>query len=181
LANRNRKKTADPQRPYVVNSLGKVAEFFGVAVQTVKEWRKDPSMPGDQNAWPLDEIARWKIAKAQRSDRGTAPEGKPTSRDVVAERRAELLSLDIAKAKGMVVDVDFVARLLERHVTVHHTLTEDLKDKVMGLLPRSVAGDARKRIVTGVDKAVRDLRFAMASAVEEWEFGPEGRDEDAES
>lgn len=130
-------------------------------------------MPGAANAWPLDEIARWKIAKAQRSDRSESDNGKPSARDMVAERRAQLLDLEIAQGSGRVVDVDFVARLLERHIAVHHSLADDLRDKVLGLLPKSIAGEARKRIATGVEKAVGDLRFSMATAVEEWELGEE--------
>lgn len=48
-----------------MSTLGRVAEFFGVQLQTVKQWRTGPKpMPGKPGAWPLDQIARWRLSRA---------------------------------------------------------------------------------------------------------------------
>jgi hypothetical protein len=49
---------------WVVETLGDVAEFFGVELVTVREWRTGPvPMPGDQGAWDLKAITRWRCER----------------------------------------------------------------------------------------------------------------------
>lgn len=151
---------------YLARTLGQVAEFFGVEVQTVKEWRKHPDMPGKAGAWPLDEIARWKLYRASRANGAGDGDGEPKGTELVAQRRAVLLDIEIAQKKGELIEVDIVERLVARHVAVHNTLADELKDKVLALLPRSIKGEPRRRILNGVEKAVADLRFEMATAGE---------------
>lgn len=152
---------------YTVQTLGKVAEFFGVAVQTVKQWRMERSdpMPGVEGRYPLDEITRWKLARVDRFSPSTDGE-KEKPADIVAKHRAELLAIEVEQRRGALIEVDIVERLISRHVAVHNTLADELKDKVLNLLPRTVTGEARKRVMKGVDKAVTDLRFEMATCAE---------------
>ena len=45
---------------FVLATLGEVAEFFGLALQTVKEWRcASPPLPGEPGNYQLKEIVRW--------------------------------------------------------------------------------------------------------------------------
>lgn len=49
---------------WTAKTLAEVAQFFGVATQTVKQWRTEtPPMPGSEGAWDLAEIVRWKLDK----------------------------------------------------------------------------------------------------------------------
>ena len=46
---------------WVVKTLSEVAEFFGLSVQTVKQWSQEsPPMPGERNHWSIKEIVRWR-------------------------------------------------------------------------------------------------------------------------
>lgn len=163
---KSRSRAKEP-RPFDVRTLADVAAFFGVAVQTVKQWRMERAdpMPGVEGRYPLDEITRWKLARVDRFT-PTVEGEKEKPADVVAKHRAELLAIEVEQRRGELIEVDVVERLISRHVAVHNTLADELKDKVLNLLPRSVTGDARKRVMQGVDKAVTDLRFEMATAAE---------------
>ena len=49
---------------HVVKTQAEIAAFFGVAVQTVKEWRRN-DMPGRPGRWGLLDIAVWKLGRVQ--------------------------------------------------------------------------------------------------------------------
>jgi len=54
-------------------TLGEVAQFFGLQLQTVKEWRTGPNpMPGSEGAWPLNEIVRWKLGRMPAAAKSTS-------------------------------------------------------------------------------------------------------------
>ena len=54
---------------FVLTTLGEVAELFGVALQTAKEWRQaSPPLPGDPGNYPLKEIVRWRLARLSRNE-----------------------------------------------------------------------------------------------------------------
>ena len=60
----------------IVSSLKKVAEHYGVRLDTVrKDWRKK-GMPGSPSAWDLDAIDQWRAARQSQMDRS----GKLTPR-----------------------------------------------------------------------------------------------------
>jgi hypothetical protein len=43
--------------------------LFGLAVQTVKEWRlASPPMPGEPGNYPLPEIVRWRLSRLKNND-----------------------------------------------------------------------------------------------------------------
>ena len=49
---------------WVCRTLAEVAEFFGLAVQTVKQWRiESPPMPGADGKYPLRDIVQWRLNK----------------------------------------------------------------------------------------------------------------------
>lgn len=61
-----------------VGSLREVAEFFGVALSTVKgEWRP-ARMPGKAGAWDLKEILAWRDARRRPAAATSDPDNKVT-------------------------------------------------------------------------------------------------------
>ncbi len=89
-----------------VETLGEVAEFFGLAVQTVKQWRTEtPQMPGQPGAWPLPEIVRWRLAKLAGSDLATAKKQADLELQLVA---VEQKKLDLARQKAELVELSEV-------------------------------------------------------------------------
>lgn len=97
----------DPARPagerWTAKTLGDVAQFFGLALQTVKEWRVGPEpMPGNEGAWPLPEIVRWRIARLERSLRGPSTKAERELEQLdIANRR---MRLKLRKESGELVD-----------------------------------------------------------------------------
>lgn len=83
-------KTDQQQTNWTVKRLGIVAEFFNVELQTVKQWRTGANpMPGKPGAWPLDQIAQWRVERARRNSTGSNTELERRQLEV-AIARAEL-------------------------------------------------------------------------------------------
>jgi hypothetical protein len=99
-AERQALAAAEQQREWTVRTLADVARFFGVATQTVKQWRIDPEpMPGEEGAWPLAEIVRWKLAKATAQARPAEGGVESRTKQIELERR----QLKLAKERGELV------------------------------------------------------------------------------
>lgn len=76
---------------WLVATLGEVADFLGVEVQTVREWRTGRNaMPGDEGQWDLQEITQW------RCNRLKANAGNVKPPEILELERKEL-ELDVAK------------------------------------------------------------------------------------
>ena len=61
--------THEPPHRWAVSTLAEVAEFFGYAFQTVKQWRcQVPPMPGTPGHWQLSDIAQWKLKKTSNEE-----------------------------------------------------------------------------------------------------------------
>jgi hypothetical protein len=155
---------------FIVKTLGDVAAFFDVALQTVKQWRVGADgMPGKPGAFDLAEITRWRIEREKKNNRN-APEG--SRKEQLEEAK---LAIDVQKRKlqydrlaGTLVDVDAVARLLERAIHEHNAQADQLHDRIEVLLPESLTTDERERVIRGINKAVDDLRNHLADASEQW-------------
>ncbi len=116
-------------RPYVVPTLGAVAEFFGVQEQTCRTWRlrADP-MPGQPGEWNLSEIARWRIAAEQSKHRPRTENdaildiiGSPGSedwKDRWLRAKALLCEEQLAEVQGRLVDLDEIAPIMRRAGTL---------------------------------------------------------------
>lgn len=86
----NEGQAAPAASRWVVRTLAEVAEFFSVATQTAKQWRTEtPPMPGEEGAWDLQEIVKW------RHDRATAG----TSRFAKAQQELERGQVKLEKEK----------------------------------------------------------------------------------
>lgn len=89
-----------------VATLGDVAGFFGLQTQTVKQWRTEsPPMPGQEGAWPLPAIVRWRHQKLTQSDIRTAKQQADLELQQVA---VEQKRLDLARQKGELVELSEV-------------------------------------------------------------------------
>ena len=110
---------------HIVETLGDVARFFGVAEQTCRTWRlrTDP-MPGEPGAWDLSEIARWRIAAEQSKHRPRNENealadiiGEPGGedwKDRWLRAKALLTEEQLAEVQGQLVDLEELAPILMR-------------------------------------------------------------------
>ena len=86
------------ERPsFVVATLAEVAEFFGVGINAVNDWRGQPEpMPGVNGCYDLSEIVKWKLGRGRQTS-GLREE--LTAADIrlkTAQARAKELDNDIA-------------------------------------------------------------------------------------
>ena len=88
---------------WTCKTLAEVAEFFGLALQTVKQWRMEsPAMPGAEGKYPLRDIVQWRLAKLAGS----------TVLD--AKRQADLESIKLVNEKRAMENAQKRGLLIER-------------------------------------------------------------------
>lgn len=93
---------------WTVETLSEVAEVFGVAAQTAKQWRMEsPPMPGSPGKWPIPEIIRWKLAKAAGGDITSAKRQQDLQLGNIQLQRQ---SIELAKERGQLIDAADVER-----------------------------------------------------------------------
>ena len=150
---------------FVAKSLSEVAEFFGLHIQTVKQWRQEsPAMPGEPGNYPLPEITRWRLAKINRNELSDELKIEQVEKLRVATESARI---DLEKLKGSVLDRADV----ELWAAV--ALTE-LREGVLQL-PEMLAASAPQELKNFVreetDRHCRDVLTATANRLELAEIG----------
>ena len=128
--------TANESR-WMVPTLAEVAAFWSVHEQTIKSWRGE-GMPGAEGAWPLNLIAQWRIAKAER--RGLAA-GDENSQALLREKMRidiERKQLELDEQKGLLGRKDeMLADVTEAFATVR-TRLEAIPGEMASSLPPEI-------------------------------------------
>lgn len=134
---------APSQTSFTVPTLSAVAEFFGISVQAVKQWRSEtPAMPGQPGGYPLDEIARWRIHRAEKTHDHRDTEKSELQRDKLREeveerrlknleRRGQLVDRQAAKARVMQLFHRLRSRLEAFPEEVGNSLPPELQPDVI--------------------------------------------------
>ena len=87
---------------FVATTLGEVAELFGVALQTAKEWRQaSPPLPGDPGNYPMKELIRWRFARVSRNELSDELRHEQVDKLRV---QTEAARIDLEKLKASVLD-----------------------------------------------------------------------------
>lgn len=170
--------------PFIVPTLRDVAEFFGVAVQTVKQWRVDASdaMPGTPGAFHLRDVARWRMKRM--TDR--SPASDQLAKLEVAKKAQELKigQVKLKKLLAEVIDVDVGTHLIERVIVEHNALAGELSERIRQMIPTpgaKIGPNDAEEIADNVEALVGELRSSMAGGIEEWnkliETGTDGETE----
>lgn len=93
---------AQGRGPFAASTLGEVAGFFGLALQTVKEWRQaSPPMPGEPGNYPLPEIVRWRLARVSNNELSDEVKRAGLEKTQVQVEQARI---DLEKLKASVLD-----------------------------------------------------------------------------
>lgn len=101
---------AAKRKAWVVSTLPEVADFFSVAVSTVRgDWRPS-GMPGEPGAWDLSEIMRWRDKRRTRNGVATADDGDLAGR----KRLAETLLVEEQHRKVLLGNEELTGELLPR-------------------------------------------------------------------
>ena len=149
---------------WTARTLGEVAAFFALQLQTVKEWRTGPDpMPGQEGAWPLDTIVAWRFAKLQFSLRRA--EGKGT---------LETDQLEIANARSLIKLRNEAGALISREAAkaavaqMFHRLRGQI-EQLADILATSVPNAARGDFLIDARARVRIFLVSLAN----WRFDAE--------
>jgi hypothetical protein len=156
---------------FVVGTLREVAEFVGMAPQTVKQWRGGSAgMPGKPGHYDLGECVRWLLARCEKRQGG---ESQASTRLMQVEiERAEIdvakRRLQFAQLDASALDTEEVARLFERTIAEHNSQAAQAGDRIIALLPDELDAVTRKNVLEGVNRIMDDLRSYLADAAESW-------------
>ena len=161
----------EPRRRFVASTLGEVAEFFGLAVQTVKEWRlASPPMPGEPGNYPLPEIVRWRLARISNNELSDEVKRAGLEKTQIQVEQARI---DLEKRKASVLDRADVELWAA-------TALIELREGVMQLpemLAASVSQDLKDFVREETDRHCRDLLHATTRRLELAEIGKDGPSE----
>ena len=148
-----------------VATLGDVAEFFGAALQTVKQWRMEsPPMPGVPGNYPLPEITKWR-------------RDKDLQTDLVAGRRQQDFDLAKIRIRDEQIDLNIKEGLILDRQDVElwaATAMVELRESIMQL-PEKLAASAPESLKNFVrsesDAHCRDSLIAASRRLDMMEIG----------
>lgn len=155
-----------PRNSWSVKTLGDVAGFLGFQLQTVKQWRTGPDpMPGEPGAWPLDQIARWKLRQA-----GANAASTRTAELIQEEKQVDIerKRLKLLKEQGELVEFDAVVRVFSRTIAELQSFGKEIPDRILETLPQNMNAKTKGRILTAVRKSIDTMFEGMAQANETW-------------
>lgn len=156
---------------FVAKSLSEVAEFFGLHIQTVKQWRQEsPAMPGSEGNWDLAQIVRWRHAKIMQTD---VLQSQRTEALESTRLKNEQLRLAIAQKNGELIAKDEVELDIRLAISRLNNHLASLGHAVSLVVP----GDKAQTIAT-VDEVVRRAMREVSDSLSQIGDSPE--DEESE-
>jgi hypothetical protein len=150
---------------WTASTLGDVAEFFGAALQTVKQWRMEsPPMPGIPGNYPLPEITKWRRDKDMQSDLAAAKRQQDFE---LGKIQVETKQIELDREKALIVDRQDVELWAA-------TALVELRESIMQL-PEKLAASAPESLKNFVrsesDTHCRDSLIAASRRLDIMEIG----------
>lgn len=150
---------------FVLTTLGEVAELFGVALQTAKEWRQaSPPLPGEPGNYPMKELIRWRFARISNNELSDEVKRAGLEKTQVQVEQARI---DLEKLKASVLDRADVELWAA-------TLIINAREAIMQL-PEMLASCAPENLKSffrdETDRHCRDTLTALARRLELDEIG----------
>lgn len=153
----------DPPCQHVTRILAKVAEHFGIAYQTIRDWKRS-GMPGQPGHWDLLEIEVWR-RKRREGDQPEVPADE-VPKDPKRKRDyylAELARLKVEEAEGKLIPVvEYERALTERSAWITAVL-----QAVPGTLAPLVAGKSTSAARKVMQQQCRKLQEQAYGKTEE--------------
>lgn len=141
------------EKRWIAKSQSEVAEFFGVALDTVQAWRKK-RMPGAPGRYDLAEILSWLRSEGPWRQREESTDRLATAVDRRREYQAQLEELKLRKELGGLIP--------REHVHETYQLLAD-KLRTVGDTLQRIYGEAALEILNDALDSARDCiheRFA---------------------
>lgn len=133
------------QRPkWTATTLAEVAEFFGLALQTVKQWRTEsPPMPGGDGGYPMKEVVAWRLAKLQNNSTSDAKKlAEVESIRLVNERR----QMENAHKRGLLIEREEIERDMSLLWSRLSARLQGIPDRISTLVPAEIKATAKQRV-----------------------------------
>jgi hypothetical protein len=149
---------------FTVKTLAEVAQFFGLAPQTVRTWRMEsPPMPGHEGRWSLPEIVQWRHTKVAQSDSMLAQRNEQLES---VKLKNERLRIDIAIKNGKWVDREEVIRTISIVCSRARTRLENLPYNVALLCPSDCKAEVIQTVTEVIRLTLKELSEAITNETE---------------
>ena len=120
-----------PKPKHIASTLDEVAAFFGVARDTLRDWRRS-GMPGATGCYPLSEVAQWLRRDGPWRVRPAADDlgsGDSPGLERYREARAELAELDLAERREELIDRGLIRSKLIRLIGLLRACSDRLEKR----------------------------------------------------
>ena len=152
------------QNRWRCDSLKHVAEFFGVSLSTVKQWRQEsPPMPGDETGYDLREVVAWRIAKQAASP---LREEKQRQQIELGEIRKQQQQIELDKLRGSLVPLADVEEWASRIMIQFRESMMQIPQAVAQLAPVRSQRAIETQAEEYVSAALSILQQQLAERVE---------------
>lgn len=152
---------------WTASTLGEVAEFFGMALQTVKQWRMEtPPMPGADGKYPLQQITQWRLNKVSQSDLASAKRQQDFE---LGRIQVESKQIELDREKALILDRQDVELFVA-------TALVELRETIMQLpekLAASAPQDLKDFVRSESDMHCRDSLIAASRRLDLMELRKE--------
>ena len=152
---------------WTASTLGEVAEFFGMALQTVKQWRMEtPPMPGAEGKYPLQQITQWRLNKVSQSDLASAKRQQDFE---LGRIQVESKQIELDREKALILDRHDVELFVA-------TALVELRETIMQLpekLAASAPQDLKDFVRSESDMHCRDSLIAASRRLDLMELRKE--------
>jgi phage terminase Nu1 subunit (DNA packaging protein) len=142
---------------YVVTSQRLVGTFFGVSLQTVRDWIQRGA-PHKRGRYDLSLIAQWRLKRA--ADAAAGRNGQPTMSPVDAERHRKL-KLANDRAEGLLVDRADAQRELAALLSWLKSQLQDIPQRVVTDLPNRLRHVAKRTTSHQISLCLKKLSAGL--------------------
>ena len=149
-------------------SAAQLAQFFGITPERVRQLTKDGMPMEGRGRYDFLAATRWYIQFLQQAVKRRTEPGGVGGADALRKERAagleidtELKRLELARARGALVPVEWVVRLFD---TVLGTCREKMMAGVSRAAPRLLGARTQGQAVAVVEEVVREALGAMSRA-----------------
>jgi len=145
---------------WVEPTLTGVAQFFNVALSTVKAWRAArPQMPGRDGVWRLDEITRWRHDRLTVSDLATDQKQATLEATKLAN---DSRRLELDRSRGQLLDRSDVTLWASTALIEFRCMIMALPERLSTSSPPEMRGFIREES----DRHCRDALIAVRRRLE---------------
>lgn len=153
------------QGKWSASTLGEIADLFGAALQTVKQWRTEqPPMPGEPGNYPVKEIIKWRRDKDLQTDLAAAKRQQDFE---LGRIQVETKQIELDREKALILDRQDVELWASQALVELRESLMQLPEIIAASSPEELKGFVRSE----VDRHCRDSLIAASRRLDMMEIG----------